>query len=143
MQRLRRAADLGRNRRNRGPARNVLAFVIHNQPRRTARSSGENLFVVLLVIAPPSQELEPPINRSGSLSARKQCLRQAEAVSSKSDKQCQSTLLPFRRGIALPAASVQKRAIVSKFRVSQTKIASEYPAFWDIEKGEDGVGIQD
>src|SRR5204862_990570 len=31
---------------------------------RTARSrtSGENLFVVLLVIAPPSQELEPPTN---------------------------------------------------------------------------------
>jgi hypothetical protein len=31
---------------------------------RTARSrtSGKNLFVVLLVIAPPSQELEPPTN---------------------------------------------------------------------------------
>src|ERR1700722_14407146 len=27
-----------------------------------ARTSEENLFVVLLVIAPPSQELEPPIN---------------------------------------------------------------------------------
>ncbi|WP_288936323.1 hypothetical protein, partial [uncultured Sphingomonas sp.] len=27
-----------------------------------ARTSGENLFVVLLVIAPSSQELEPPTN---------------------------------------------------------------------------------
>jgi hypothetical protein len=26
------------------------------------RTSGENLFVVLLVMAPPSQELEPPAN---------------------------------------------------------------------------------
>ncbi|WP_210287065.1 hypothetical protein, partial [Ancylobacter tetraedralis] len=26
------------------------------------RTSGENLFVVLLVMAPPSQELEPPTN---------------------------------------------------------------------------------
>lgn len=26
------------------------------------RASGENLFVVLLVMAPPSQQLEPPIN---------------------------------------------------------------------------------
>ncbi|WP_205411719.1 hypothetical protein, partial [Sphingomonas carotinifaciens] len=27
-----------------------------------ARTSGENLFVVLLIQAPPSQELEPPTN---------------------------------------------------------------------------------
>src|SRR5271156_6437107 len=35
-----------------------------SRTRRTARlrTSGENLFVVLLMAAPPSQELEPPAN---------------------------------------------------------------------------------
>lgn len=38
-------------------------LVIQNQPRHTlARTSGENLFVVLLMSAPLSQELEPPAN---------------------------------------------------------------------------------
>jgi len=32
------------------------------QPTARPRTSGENLFVVLLVMAPPSQELEPPTN---------------------------------------------------------------------------------
>ena len=41
-----------------GAAGNIVAL------SRTARAriSGENLFVVLLVMAPPSQELEPPTN---------------------------------------------------------------------------------
>src|SRR3984885_2708056 len=62
MQRLRRAADLGGDRRDRRPARGMLAFVIQNHSHRAARTSEENLLVVLLVMAPPSQELEPPIN---------------------------------------------------------------------------------
>lgn len=36
-------------------------FVIQHQPHGW-RTSGENLFVVLLMMAPPSQELEPPAN---------------------------------------------------------------------------------
>jgi len=59
MQRMRRAAALRRDRRNRHQSRRVLALVIQNHPHRTGASSGQNLFVVLFVIAPPSQELEP------------------------------------------------------------------------------------
>lgn len=33
-----------------------------NHPNRTGPTSGENLFVVVLVMAPSSQELEPPAN---------------------------------------------------------------------------------
>ena len=64
MQRLRRAADLGRNRCHCRPARWVLAprDPEPSEPHR-ARTSGENLFVVLLVMAPSSQELEPPGKR--------------------------------------------------------------------------------
>jgi hypothetical protein len=41
----------------------MLGFVIQNHPHRSgANLGGENLFVVLLVMAPPSQELEPPAN---------------------------------------------------------------------------------
>jgi hypothetical protein len=63
---MRRAADLGRNRCHRRPARGVLARVIQNHPNRTAWISGENLFVVLLVMTPPSQELSLRQSRSGS-----------------------------------------------------------------------------
>src|SRR3984885_15730556 len=43
-----------------------------SRTRRTARlrTSGENLFVVLLMAAPPSQELEPPAN-TGRFNLRK------------------------------------------------------------------------
>jgi hypothetical protein len=40
----------------------VLAGVIQNHPNRSGPDLGENLFVVLLVMAPSSQELEPPAN---------------------------------------------------------------------------------
>jgi hypothetical protein len=40
MQRLRRAADLGRNRGHRRPARRVLAGVIQNHPNRTGPDLG-------------------------------------------------------------------------------------------------------
>ena len=43
MQRLRRAADLRRNRAYRRPARSVLAFVIQNQPHRTGADLGREL----------------------------------------------------------------------------------------------------
>jgi hypothetical protein len=36
--------------------------VIKNHRTARARTSAENLFVVLLVMAPSSQELEPPAN---------------------------------------------------------------------------------
>ena len=62
MQRLRRATNLGRNRGHRRPARGVPARVIQNIRTARSRTSGENLFVVLLVMAPSSQELEPPAN---------------------------------------------------------------------------------
>jgi hypothetical protein len=35
---------------------------MQNSRTARARTSGENLFVVLLVMGPPSQESEPPIN---------------------------------------------------------------------------------
>jgi hypothetical protein len=40
----------------------VLPLVLQYHPDRSLATSGENLFVVLLVIAPPSQKLEPPKN---------------------------------------------------------------------------------
>ena len=40
----------------------MLAGVIQSHPNRTGLDLGENLFVVLLVMAPSSQELEPPAN---------------------------------------------------------------------------------
>jgi predicted lipid-binding transport protein (Tim44 family) len=36
--------------------------VIQHQRTARSRTSGENLFVVLPLMAPPSQELEPPAN---------------------------------------------------------------------------------
>ncbi len=38
----------------------MLTFVIEDQQDCAAADSGENLFVVLLVMAPLYQELEPP-----------------------------------------------------------------------------------
>ena len=49
------------------PARNIARYYVLsieptlNRPAR-ARTSGENLFVILLIMAPPSQELGPPEN---------------------------------------------------------------------------------
>jgi membrane protein len=40
----------------------MLAFVIQNHSHRAGADLGRELVVVLLVMAPPSQELEPPIN---------------------------------------------------------------------------------
>ena len=40
----------------------MLAGVIQSHPNRTGLDLGENLFVVLLVMAPSSQELAPPAN---------------------------------------------------------------------------------
>ena len=60
VQRVCRATDLGHNRHDRLPARRVFRLVIQHHPYARARTSGENLFVVLLVIAPSSQELGPP-----------------------------------------------------------------------------------
>jgi hypothetical protein len=40
----------------------MLVFVIKDQSNRALRTSGENLLVVLFMVAPPSQELEPPAN---------------------------------------------------------------------------------
>src|ERR1700727_568618 len=62
MQRLRRAADLRGNRSHRRPPRGMILLVLENQPNRRVRTSGENPFVVLLAIAPPSQGEEPPAN---------------------------------------------------------------------------------
>lgn len=38
----------------------MIFLMVQNQANRHDRISGENLFVVLLIVAPPSQELEPP-----------------------------------------------------------------------------------
>ena len=62
MQRLRRPADLGGDRRDRRPARGMPPSGSKTIRAARARTSEENLLVVLLVMAPPSQELEPPIN---------------------------------------------------------------------------------
>jgi hypothetical protein len=61
-QRLPGATDFGSNRDDRRPTRRVLPLMIQYIRTARSRTSGENLFVVLLVIAPPSQELEPPTN---------------------------------------------------------------------------------
>src|SRR6202789_3947232 len=63
MQRLRSATDLARNRDQRCPTRRMFMLVIQTIRTARARTSGENLFVVLLVMAPPSLELEPPANQ--------------------------------------------------------------------------------
>jgi hypothetical protein len=61
MQRLRNAADLARNR-----SALPNATYVHARDPKTSAPAGShlrrNLFVVLLVMAPPSQELEPPAN---------------------------------------------------------------------------------
>ena len=60
LQRLGRAADLLRNGNHRCPPRRVIALVIQHHPYRSLADFRRNLFVVLLILAPPSQELEPP-----------------------------------------------------------------------------------
>src|SRR4030081_2699072 len=40
--------------------RGVRSLTVARRAQRAVRTSGENLLVVLLVMAPPSQELEPP-----------------------------------------------------------------------------------
>jgi hypothetical protein len=40
----------------------MLMFVIQHQLTARERTSGENLLLVCLLMAPPSQELEPPAN---------------------------------------------------------------------------------
>lgn len=40
--------------------------MIQNHAHRSARASGENLFGVLLMMAPPSQDWEPPANPARS-----------------------------------------------------------------------------
>ena len=40
----------------------MLMVVIQHQRTARARTSGENLLLVCLLMAPPSQELEPPAN---------------------------------------------------------------------------------
>ena len=84
-----------------------------------------------------------PAASVGSLMARKRCLRPAGGRVLDVPQQCVSTVLPFRRGITLPAVSMEKRAIVRKFRVTQTKIASECPTVRGIKKAVNGAGVQD
>src|SRR5690606_4005984 len=62
VQRLRGAADLRRNRHDRLPARRVLTSLSRTSRTARSRTSGENLFVVLLMMLHPTQELEPPAN---------------------------------------------------------------------------------
>lgn len=50
MECMRRAGDLSCNGRYFSQARLMFGFVIENQPHGPARTSGENLFVVLVVI---------------------------------------------------------------------------------------------
>ena len=67
IERLRRAAEFPKLSRKQPPnARRVRPR--DPKPSRTARprTSEENLFLVLLIMAPLSQELEPPPNRRGS-----------------------------------------------------------------------------
>jgi hypothetical protein len=40
----------------------MLVFVIEDQPYNWVAHLSENLFFVLLTMAPPSQEFEPPAN---------------------------------------------------------------------------------
>ncbi len=40
----------------------MIPLVVENHPYRPFANSGANLFVVLLIQAPPSRELEPPAN---------------------------------------------------------------------------------
>ncbi len=56
-QRVRRAANLRRHQRHRRPARRVIALVIQNHPHRTGANLGENLLVVLLIMAPSYLEV--------------------------------------------------------------------------------------
>jgi len=60
-QRLARTTDLGRDRADRPISRAVLALVIEHHPDRASRTSGEK-GVLRFVMAPSSQELEPPGN---------------------------------------------------------------------------------
>src|ERR1700733_452169 len=53
IQRLRRAADLRGNRSHRRPPRGMI--LLKTSRTASVRTSGENRFVVLLAIAPPSQ----------------------------------------------------------------------------------------
>ena len=51
------AADLARDRRDRGPLRAVLGLVIKHHPKARSRTSGENLWLVCFVMAPTFSEV--------------------------------------------------------------------------------------
>jgi hypothetical protein len=63
VERLCPSVDLGRNRHDCRPHRDGCSPSWSTTIRTArARTSGENLLLVCFVMAPPSQELEPPIN---------------------------------------------------------------------------------
>src|SRR5579863_6048036 len=66
MQRLRSAADLARNRDQRCPTRRMFMLMIQNHPHRAGSHLRRELVRCLAVMAPPSQQLEPPANPGGS-----------------------------------------------------------------------------
>lgn len=67
--RMRRAADLGRYGRYCRPPRRVLGFMLRHHSNGAGRTSGENLFVVLLDIDPTSHELGSPANPGACVDA--------------------------------------------------------------------------
>ena len=62
IQGLRRTADLRGNRKDCLPTRSMLALIVQHQSQARSRTSGEYVFVVLLMMLHPAQELEPPTN---------------------------------------------------------------------------------
>jgi putative transposase len=70
LQGLRRIADLRGNRHDCLPARSMLTLIVENQAHRTLAHFGKNLFVVLLIMLHPTQELEPPEIPERFISAR-------------------------------------------------------------------------
>ena len=68
VQRLARA-DLGRDRHDRRPAQRMFMFVTKHQSHGALAPCRGNLFVVLLTMAPPSQQSESPANQ-GRFSSR-------------------------------------------------------------------------
>lgn len=75
IERLGRAADLHRDRGNRGPPRPILLLVIEDHPRR-ARTSEKSMFVVLLMVPPPFSRF----GASGKPGAFQEAARQASFV---------------------------------------------------------------
>lgn len=59
VQRIRRATDLGGDRRDRLPSGTLQARSVENHPHCAFADFRENLFVVLLLVLHPTQELEP------------------------------------------------------------------------------------